>query len=128
MVDVAYPHFPSQPSTTRVPSWNTPGLHPGIFRSHSASQARILGPSHFTEPNAIFLIFALCWIFSIFKYDAFIVMMMMVIVCCVCYVDCMMMMMHNVALVSSGISTTRVNEYVQAPLQLHRWACDGALG
>ena len=74
-----------------------------------------------------FLIFALCWIFSIFKYDAFIVMMMMVIVCCVCYVDCMMMM-HNVALVSSGISTTRVNEYVQAPLQLHRWACDGALG
>ena len=57
-------------------------------------------------------------------------MMLMVVVCCVCYVDCMMMMMmmHNVALVSSGISTTRVNEYVQAPLQLHRWACDGALG
>ena len=107
------------------------GLSSGDFRFHGTrQQARNFRPSHFTEPNAIFLIFALCWIFSIFKYDAFIVMMMMmmmVIVCCVCYVDCMMMM-HNVALVSSGISTTRVNEYVQAPLQLHRWACDGALG
>ena len=36
------------------------GLGPPRAFSHGHRQAGILGPSHFTEPNAIFLIFALC--------------------------------------------------------------------
>ena len=87
------------------------GLSPGDFSLSQRPPGEDLGAKSLHGTQCDFLIFALCWIFSIFKYDAFIVMMMMmVIVCCVCYVDCMMMM-HNVALVSSGISTTRVNEW-----------------
>ena len=35
-------------------TWNIFGPYPGDFRSHSPRQARILGPSHFTEPYRIF--------------------------------------------------------------------------
>ena len=45
------------------------GLGPPRAFSHGHRQAGILGPSHFTEPNAIFLIFASCWVFNFELFD-----------------------------------------------------------
>ena len=47
-------------------TWNIFGPYPGDFRSHSPRQARILGPSHFTEPYRIFFWFLLYVGFSSF--------------------------------------------------------------